>query len=358
MYMCWTDFKKLLIASLGVLNSSIICGQSVSYIEFPEYGFKHKFPAGYSTHSTPKGDLNTQFIKGYNYVRRSGEHLVDIVLEIYKGGCYDPAEIRRLCENSLKGGQNSSLIFSDIKSDWYLSPFGWLVFKGTARNFDNVNMYHFLNLYISNDYLVIVRSFMVRDQFWEVGYGTVADNSEGLSFVEMPIERTIKELGISINVQGYYNQNVTTGDIPAFSYYRCSDSDNLPYFKILLFEGDVKRRYDLRILQFLQHKDELLEFKVDDIPWSSVGTRKFTNHKRSINKFIYTSENGTTYPLYETYYRFDFNGKSYIVLLNVPIRPDSLLRGYQTANYEAEYIGREIFMMYEKSLIKILESIH
>lgn len=358
MYMCLTDFKKLLTASLCVLISYSLSSQSVTYIELPEYGFKHKFPIGYATHSTPKGDLNAQFIKGYNYVRRSGDHLVDIVLEVYKGGCYAPEKIRRFCETSLRGGKNSTLTFSDVKSDLYLSPFGWLVFKGTARNLDNVNMYHFFNFYLSNDYLVIVRSFMVRDQFWEVGYGTVADNSEGLSFVEMPIERTIKELGISINVQGYYNQNFTASDIPAFSYYRCSDADNLPYFKILFFEGDVKKRYDLRILQFLQHKDELLEFKVDDIPWSSIGTRKFTNHKRSLNKFIHTSENGTTYPLYETYYRFDFNGKSYIVLLNVPIRPDPLLRGYQTANYDAEYIGREIFMMYESNLIKLLESIH
>ncbi|MFN3952555.1 MAG: hypothetical protein ACK4KT_09150 [Thermaurantimonas sp.] len=348
----------MLTALLSVLISSGLFSQRVSYIEFPEYGFKHKFPIGYATHSSPKGDLNAQFIKGYNYVRRNGDQLVDIVLEVYKGGCYDPEEVRRYCETSLKGDKNSSLTFSDVKSDLYLSPFGWLVFKGTARNFDNVNMYHFFNLYISNDYMVVVRSFMVRDQFWEVGYGTVADNSDGLSFVEMPIERTLKELGISINVQGFYNQNFTTGDIPAFSYYRCADSDNLPYFKIFLFEGEVKKRYDLRTLQFLQHKDELLEFNLRDIPWSSAGARKFTNSKKSLKKFIYTSENGTTYPLYETYYMFDFNGKSYIVLLNVPIRPDSILRGYQTANYDAEYIGREIFMMYEENLIKILESIH
>ncbi|MFN4300054.1 MAG: hypothetical protein ACK4EX_10060 [Thermaurantimonas sp.] len=355
--MTYTPKNQLLILIYFVLLTFVVHAQSITYLNLPEFGFRHKFPTGYSTHSSPRLSSSSYFIKGYNFVRNNGNNVVDIVLEIYKGECVKPEILFEDFENALRGGKNTTFTFSDVNSEKYISPFGWLVFKGTARKFGDENIYHFYNVYMSLDYVVVIRSFMKNDGFWDVGYNTVADKSDGSSFEPFPLQRNMKELGVSLQAQGFYFFAKMPGEIQGYEFVRCTENpEELPVFRIFPLEGEVKKFFDLRKLEFLQNRSQLLEWDQTDIVWPGEGKKKFTNGKKYTHKFNRTFESGNTYPFYEIYYTFEYRGKPFMVLFMAPLKTDKFLRGYQNSNFSAEHTGREIVYWYEQSLLKILES--
>ncbi|GCD78515.1 hypothetical protein JCM31826_19970 [Thermaurantimonas aggregans] len=337
---------------------SYLNGQSILYLEFPEYGFKHKFPSGYSTFSSSKLGSTFPFVKGYSYYRQSGQSGVDIIMEIYKGDCLDPNLVLQQFEKNLRNSGNSNITFSDVKSEMYISPFGWLILKGTARSFGSNNYYHFYNLYISKDYIVAVHSYVKNDGYWDEGYGTLADKSDGSAFVPLPVKRNLSALGMSLRMQGFFVLLPISGDLTGYEFIRCSDNLTAdPLFRIFLYEGNVKKRHEARVFELLAAKSQLLAFGTDSISWNAEGKRKFSRGSRSYYKYMNTFSDGKSLPLFEVYYTFTFKGKPYLVQMILPLKKELLLRGYQESNFDLEYVGRETLHWYEQGLIEILETI-
>jgi hypothetical protein len=151
---------------------------------------------------------------------------------------------------------------------------------------------------------------------------------------------------------------IPSRNVAGYEFYRCSETPHLyPYFKIFALEGEVQKQYTAHINELTQNNNQLMDVKTGSIGWEGEGKTKFSNSEKKYFKFMQHFEDGSSYPIYEIYYTFDYSGKKYLVNCNVVLKDDPYLRGYYTTNFKNEVWGREIMQYYERRLLRILETI-
>ncbi len=359
-------FSKILIKILTI-NVSImlllnvkVFSQSVDYIDFSQYGFRHKFLTN-ATYYYDKGFFTSQrkFLKGLKYLYSDINDGLECYLEIYQNECILPSVFYDDCENILKNYNNDLNFFSNIKTEKNIEPFGWMIFKGSAKKYiNNTEVTRFLNVYQSDEYVVFVHVAIKNNRYKNLAERIVAYDVLEKSFQQIPKPKALEKIGVRLNAQGHFKLVPAVNNFSGYLLYRC-DQQPTEYPNVAIYQMDdlLKLEYMSIDRRFFTNSVNILENSIGDIGWSSIGKSKFTNSQRKLYKYDVQLADGRTYHQYEIYYQFSYMGKEFLVILWVPLLKDRYLKGYEFSNLSEEQIGKEILQLYESKLISILESI-